>query len=52
MTTKDYNRLFGTLLGAIKAGDVTRAGDLLVAGLASQTAESRTGRTTQRSSAG
>jgi hypothetical protein len=41
MTTKDYNRLFGTLLGVIKAGDITRAGDLLVAGLASQAAESR-----------
>lgn len=41
MTTKDYNRLFGTLLGAIRAGEVTQAGDLLVAGLASQTADSR-----------
>ena len=25
MTTKDYNRLFGTLLGGIKSGDVTRS---------------------------
>lgn len=41
MTTKDYNRLFGTLLGAIKAGAATQAGELLVAGLASQTADSR-----------
>ena len=41
MTTKDYNRLFGTLLGAIKAGAAAQAGDLLIAGLASQTAESR-----------
>ena len=28
MTTKDYNRLFGALLGAIKDGDNSRAGDL------------------------
>ncbi len=41
MTTKDYNRLFGTLLGAIRAGSAAQAGDLLVAGLASQTADSR-----------
>jgi len=41
VTTSDYNRLFGTLLGAVRAGDVTQAGDLLVAGLASQTADSR-----------
>lgn len=41
MTTKDYNRLFGTILGGIKTGDPARAGDLLVEGLASQTADSR-----------
>jgi hypothetical protein len=41
LTTKDYNRLFATLLGVIKEGDLTRAGDVLVAGLAAQTAESR-----------
>lgn len=41
MTTKDYNRLFGGLLGAIKEGDIRSSGDLLVAGLISQTADSR-----------
>jgi hypothetical protein len=39
--TKDYNRLFGTLLGVVKAGDVADAGDVLVNALASQTAENR-----------
>jgi hypothetical protein len=42
MTTKDYNRLFGTLLGELKTSDLSTAGDHLVHGLASQTAESRT----------
>lgn len=41
MSTKDYNRLFGSLLGTIKAGDITQAGELLEDGLASQTAEVR-----------
>ena len=41
MTTKDYNRLFGTVLGGVRSGDLARAGDLLVAGLVSQTADSR-----------
>lgn len=39
--TKDYNRLFGTLLGAIKDGDRSSGGDLLVQGLLSQIADSR-----------
>ena len=41
LTTKDYNRLFGTLLGKIKAGEARFAGDVVVEGLASQTADSR-----------
>ena len=41
MTTKDYNRLFGTLLGEIKSGDPSETGNLLAAALASQTADSR-----------
>lgn len=42
MTTKDYNRFFGALLGELKMSDLSEAGDHLVRGLASQTAESRT----------
>lgn len=41
MTTKDYNRLFGTLLGELKAGELGRAGSRLREALASQTADSR-----------
>lgn len=41
MATKDYNRLFGTLLGEIKSGEPVHAGDLLAAALAAQTADSR-----------
>ncbi|MFC7490468.1 MULTISPECIES: GmrSD restriction endonuclease domain-containing protein [unclassified Knoellia] len=39
--TKDYNRLFGSLLGTIKSGERTGAGTLLVSALAAQTAENR-----------
>jgi hypothetical protein len=39
--TKDYNRLFGTLLGIIKSGDPAHAGDLLVDNLAGQSAGNR-----------
>lgn len=39
--TKDYNRLFGSLLGTIKSGDPAKAGDLLINHLAGQTAENR-----------
>ena len=41
LTTKDYNRLFGALLGDVKRSDRSVAGDVLVSSLASQTAGSR-----------
>ncbi|XGX78832.1 hypothetical protein LQK93_01627 [Terrabacter sp. BE26] len=41
LTTSDYNRLFGSLLGSIKAVDPQHAGESLVEGLAAQTAPSR-----------
>ena len=41
LSTKDYNRLFGTLLGTIKDGDRSAGGDLLVEGLLNQVADSR-----------
>lgn len=41
LTTKDYNRLFGALLGVVKGGNAAKAGELLTTGLAEQTADSR-----------
>jgi hypothetical protein len=41
LTTKDYNRLFGTVLAEIRNGNLSRAGETIWESLASQTAYSR-----------